>query len=260
MKAIREAAKKLKASTALFLISFIGIGISIVFLVLDIVGIVEEIFDSDILSRILVAVLFVVSFAFLIVSMLLNVSYRKSCAEPGKLSMFMYVMGWIFLFPVMLFIFVALLISGGSLAFTGSDELMKVTVKDEKGNVYKLTQTFIDSNEFRDQNGDLWKTTDNGVTFERVDIKATDDDGNEKTLTHTYDSMLTQHYQDQEGEEWKSRDGGQTFEHIVTKAKVKDADGNEYELRAIQAGLDNFIDQNGDMWTTYDGGKTFERR
>ena len=235
MKAVKKTNKKLKAGAVLFFISFIGIGIGIVVFVLDLVGIVNQISDSDIIIRIVTAALFVVSCILLMISMLLNLSYRKNCAVPDKLSTFMYVTGWILLLPIMIGLFVIMLIGGVRLTFSGSDKLMEVTVTDENGKVYNLTQTSISSNEYRDQNGDLWKTYDGGKTFERVNVKATDDDGNEKTLTPTYDSMLTKHYQDQEGEEWKSQDGGQTFEHVVTNATVKDKDGNEYSLKIGRA-------------------------
>ena len=262
MKATRTTSKKLKASTVLFCIAVISMVIGIVFFVLDIVGIVDEIDGFGVTSRILLSALFVVGFILLAISMLVNISYRKSCAAPGKWSTFMYIMGWIFMLPVMVVVFVIMLWGGVRLSFSGSDEVMQVTVKDENGNVYHLTQTFVGSIEYKDQNGDLWKSLDWGKTFERVEKKVTvkDSEGNEKTLTPTYDSMLTQHYQDQDGEEWKSQDGGKTVEHVVTHATVKDKDGKEYNLRAMQAGLDNFIDQNGDMWTTYDGGQTYERR
>ena len=248
MKAVRETNKKLKASKVLFFISLIGLVIGIVVFVLDLVGVVEGLVGPGlgIPIRISTAAVVVICWFMLMISMLLNISYRKSCAYPGKLSTFMYVMGWIFLLPIMIGIFVIMLISGVG----GSSQLREVTITDEKGNVYHLTQTTIGSNEYRDQNGDYWKTYDGGKTFERVNVKATDDKGNEKNLTPTYESMLTKHYQDQDGEEWKSQDGGKTFEHVVTHATVKDTDGNEYSLRAVQAGLDNFIEQHVDMWTT----------
>lgn len=193
-------------------------------------------------------------FILLILAIVLNFLYRRQNAKPGALSTALLIVCLVMLIGPL---GIALYFLG---ALAGGNTPKTFTVKDENGNELTLTASSGASNEYKDQSGDLWKTYDGGKTFERVNIKAADDEGNEKTLTPTYDSILTKHYQDQDGEEWKSQDGGQTFEHVVTHATVKDKDGNEYSLRAIQAGLDNYIDQNGDMWTTYDGGKTFERR
>lgn len=197
------------------------------------------------------------------ISLAINLSYRKNALRAGVLSTVLLVLCGIIVIPIAIILFLILIFTGNLGALMGSaSSSKKITIIDEDGREYTLTQIYDGSNDFFDQYGDLWRTEDGGQTFRRVnpkEVQTEDDKGNKQTLTSTYDSMFTKHYQDQNGEEWKSEDGGQTFEHVVTHATVTDPDGNVYELRATQAGIYNFIDQNGDSWTTFDGGETFQR-
>ena len=247
--------KKLKISAVLFALSLVAIGIGVAFLVLYITG---QLKSPVFVGLAMVAV--IAGIVMFYVSLFKNLSYRKMCRadgkKPGGFSNFLY--GWLNALIWPYYIYLKIM----SFFAAGNADLKKVTVKDGEGNVYSLTQTYIGSDEYTDQNGDLWRACDHGMTFERVvkDVKVKGDDGKEHTLTPTYDEFVTKHYTDQNGEEWISQDGGTSFEHLLTEADVTDEAGNKYHLRAVQAGLCNFIDQNGDLWTTDDGGKTFRRR
>ena len=187
------------------------------------------------------------------VSGFLNLSYRSSVTKPNVISQVMFIAVCIIVFPFIVYFFFVGLFAAGKV------NLKTVTVMGRDGKQYTLKQIEPNGNDYKDQNGDIWKTYDNGVTFERVTMRAKDEKGDEHVLNPTYDEFITKHYEDKDGGEWVSKDGGQTFDKLVTEATVTEGD-KVYYLRAIQAGHTHFIDQNGDYWLTNDGGKTFTRK
>lgn len=145
-------------------------------------------------------------FVLLIISILLNMLYRKNSLKAGALSNVVLIVSF-----TMFIGFVGIL-AGCLVAFAGGQRPKSITAKDDEGNEYTLTPTYVGSSKCTDQNGDLWKSWDGGKTFERVysQITTKDDEGNEYTLTPTYEGsfMCT----DQNGDLWESLDGGKTYE------------------------------------------------
>ena len=261
MKATQTKDKRLKKVITMFVISIILIAIGVLILALNIKKGSDDFSPIFILGPMGLSV----GYILFMISCFVNRSYRQDCYHPGAFSTFIYVLTWIFVYPPCFVVVIAMLFMGVGGFSSEAEKLKTVTIIDEKGRVYTLKQTYAGSIEFKDQDGSLWKTYDNGATYELVeagayvDIEAKDENGNEKTMKRTYSDFMTDHYQDQDGEEYKSYDKGKTFEHVVTHATVKDKDGNEYSLRASFSGSGRFVDQNGDEWMTYDEGKTFER-
>ncbi len=160
------------------------------------------------------------------VSLLLNISYRKSCIYAGAGSTALYVFQWIFYAPLLIFGVIILVIAffcGASIPIFGDKKEKVIKIKDEKGNLYKLTPTYADrfygGDEYEDQNGDLWETFDNGQTFKMTKrispIYIDDESGNKLRLTPTFRGSFR--YLDENGDEWWTLDGGQTVERIPKK-------------------------------------------
>lgn len=103
----------------------------------------------------------------LLVSAVKNLTYRKNSVKPGKLSEAMFIVAWVLQTFSMLIIFMIKHVMGENIFRTGKKGLRTITVKEGK-NEYVLTQAFEGSEEYQDQLGYEWKTTDCGMTFERT--------------------------------------------------------------------------------------------
>ena len=204
---LKTSKKKLKASLTLFIIALISLVVGIIFIVFG------EKIGLGTTGNIIFGVAAVFYMVFMNVSLLLNWLYRRNCIVVGASSTALYVFQFIFLAPeVILFVvFIVYMLMHG-VGVQGSENLKKIKIKDENGNEYILTQLYEGSNEYKDQNGDLWETYDGGITFERVIKKVKADDGKEYNLKPSYDGIVTKYYEDENGEEWESKDGGKTFD------------------------------------------------
>ncbi|MDE6442488.1 MAG: hypothetical protein K2L12_07060 [Clostridia bacterium] len=88
-------------------------------------------------------------------------SYRKNSIKSGALSTVLLIVSLIILIgPFGIIMFCVMYYFGGK-------KQKSLTAKDEEGNVFILTQSSEWSDDYRDQNGDWWKTRDGGKTFER---------------------------------------------------------------------------------------------
>lgn len=193
--------KKLVVSLILFIVAFIFFGSAIGCLVSMLLS--GEAKATDYYTTLVPLALGY--FIFLILSIVLNFSYRRRNAKPGALSTVLFIVSlvmFIGLLGVALYFLAAL--AGGNTPET-------VTVKDENGNELTLTASSEASNEYKDQYGQLWKTTDGGRTFERKTTIAKDEDGKEFTLTPSFEGSHS-YFKDQNGDDWTTYDGGQTFE------------------------------------------------
>lgn len=205
--ALAVSKKKLKASLILFIIA----------LILLVAGVLLMVFGEEIglgtTGNIVFGLAMVIFIILMMVSLLLNWLYRKNSIVAGAASTALYVFQFIFLAPMVIFfvVFLVYMLMHG-VGVQGSENLKKIKIKDENGNEYILTQLYEGSNEYKDQNGDLWETYDGVITFERVIKKVKTDDGKEYNLKPTHDGIVTKYYEDENGEEWESKDGGATFD------------------------------------------------
>ncbi|MDE7158327.1 MAG: hypothetical protein K2N74_02020 [Clostridiales bacterium] len=90
-------------------------------------------------------------------------------------------------------------------------------------------------------------------------ITIQDEDGNEYTLTPTYDG--SDEFIDQYGDLWRTLDGGRTFRRVRSKeVKTVDDEGNKRTLTSTYDSMftKHYQDQDGEEWKSEDGGQTFE--
>ena len=196
---LKTSKKKLTASLILFIFAAISFAV--------LVGILVAFNSIDVDKRAWIMPLCVMVYLVLItVSLLLNISYRKNCVRAGAASTVLYVFQWLLYVPLAIgavIVFVIALFSG---ALGG--KLKKVTLVDNNGKKYELTQLCEGGTEFQDQYGDTWQTFD-GNKYERKP-KVTDLEGRECILTRH--SAFGNNYTDQFGRWWSTYDGGQTYQ------------------------------------------------
>ena len=252
---LKSSKKKFKTSLILFIIALVSLVAGILFIVFG------EKIGLGTTGNIIFSVAIAAYMVLMNVSLLLNWLYRKNCIIVGASSTALYVFQFIFLAPEVI-LFAALLVYAlmHGIGVQGSENLKKIKIRDENGNEFILTQLYEGSNDYKDQNGDIWTTRDGGITFECVSkIRLKDKEGDEYTLTPKSEFASTD-YTDQNGDTWQEfntfNTGNPTYER---KPKVKDADGNVYELTKSSEFGDLYTDQHGHWWRSSDGGKTFKK-
>lgn len=200
--------KKLKVSLILLIVSAVALGIAIYLLSASFSGTI------DVKVGTIVAIPFLGIYATAAtVSFWLNMSYRKHHSEPGALSTALLVLACILFLPhIITTIFVVVLGLFGL-----ANEANKITAKDKEGKEYTLKPTYEGSNNYKDQDGEEWKTKDGGQTFEHIVTKATvkDELGNEYELRADFAGSTN--FMDQHGDKWTTYDEGKTFERWGSK-------------------------------------------
>lgn len=201
--------KKLKVSLILLIVSLVAFVVAITSFASMISG--KMSFGLGLGLGAPCAIIYQVS---ILVSAVLNLTYRKDNVVPGTLSTVMLVITCIMFLPLVLFVLFMAFAGGEN--DSGYSEPKDITAKDDKGNEHTLTPTWEDGivmkkQYYNDQKGDEWISQDGGQTFAPVIKKVKGEDGKEYTLKPQY-AGSTEYYEDQNGDVWVTYDEGKTFE------------------------------------------------